>query len=213
MMHVVGVIIAKVTFKVIVPELHIYQNSNILSLGGHLLHALKKVESEEAGKKLIADSLENGKALQKFCDMIMAQGVQRGVAQELCTAGADPFSILPLAAKKLELVAKKSGIVSGIDALVMAKVTHELGAGRINAADKVDHGVGLVLGVRVGQFISQGDKWVTVYHNGNLGDLQKASLENALEVDENGGTVDLPAVSRIIDVIDSERRRSIFVCQ
>ena len=174
---------------------------------------MKKAESEEAGKKLIADSLENGKALQKFCEMIIAQGVQPVVAQRLCSAGADPFSILPLASKELELVAKKSGIVSGIDALVMAKVTHELGAGRITATDKVDHGVGLVLGVRVGQFISQGDKWVTVYHNGNLGDLQKASLEKALEVDENGGTVDLPAVSRIIDIIDSERRRSIFVCQ
>lgn len=171
------------------------------------------MESEEAGKKLIADSLENGKALQKFIDMIIAQGVQPGVAQKLCAAGTDPFSILPLAAKKVELVAKTSGIVSGIDALVMAKVTHELGAGRITATDKVDHGVGLVLGVRVGQFISKGDKWVTVFHNGNLGDLQKASLEKALEVDENGGTVDLPAASRIIDVINCERRRSIFVCQ
>lgn len=181
--------------------------------GGHLLYALNKVESEEAGKKLIADSLENGKALQKFCDMIIAQGVKPEVAQKLCAAGADPFSILPLASKKLELVAEKSGIVSGIDALVMAKVTHELGAGRITATDKVDYGVGLVLGVRVGQFVNKGDKWVTVYHNGNLGDLQKASLEKALEVDENGGTVDLPAASRIIDVIDSKRRRSIFVCQ
>lgn len=174
---------------------------------------MSKVESQEAGKKLIANTLENGKALQKFCDMIKAQGVQPGVAEKLCEAGGDPFSILPLASEKLELVAEKSGIVSGIDALVMAKVTHALGAGRLTATDKVDHGVGLVLGVRVGQFVNKGDKWVTVYHNGNLSDLQKASLEKALEVDENQGTVDLPAVSRIIDVIDSKRRRSIFVCQ
>jgi len=171
------------------------------------------VESEEAGKKLIADTLENGEALQKFCDMIIAQGVQPAVAQKLCAAGTDPFTILPLASQKLELVAEKSGLVSGIDALVMAKVTHELGAGRIMATDKVDHGVGLVLGVRVGQFVNKGDKWVTVYHNGNLGDSQKALLEKALEVNENGGTVDLPAASRIIDIIDSKRRRSIFVCQ
>ena len=190
-----------------------YQNSNILLLGGHLLRALSKVETEEAGKKLIADTLKNGKALQKFHDMIIAQGVQPGVAQKLCAAGADPFSILPLASKKIELVVEKSGIVSGIDALVMAKVTHELGAGRVTAGDKVDHGVGLVLGIRVGQFVNKGDKWVTVYHNGNLGDSQKASLEKALEVDENGGTVDLPAASRIIDIIDSKRRHSIFVCQ
>lgn len=145
--------------------------------------------------------------------MLIAQGVEPGVAQKLCTAGADPFGILPLASQKLELLAEKSGIVSGIDALVLAQVSHKLGAGRHNAADKIDHGVGFVLSVRVGQFVNKGDKWVAVYHNGNLTDSQKASLEKALEVDENGGTADLPAASRIIDVIDSKRRRSVFVCQ
>lgn len=188
-------------------------NIFFLLSGGHLLYALEKVESEEAGKKLIAESLENGKALQKFCDMLIAQGVQPGVAQKLCTAGTDPHSILPLASQKIELVARKSGIVSGIDALALAKVSHTLGAGRYNANDEVDHGVGLVLSVRVGQFVNKGDKWIDVYHNGNLTSSQKASLENALEIDENGGTVDLPAASRIIDVIDKKRQRSIFVCQ
>ncbi|KAL9984845.1 hypothetical protein ACROYT_G007182 [Oculina patagonica] len=180
---------------------------------GHLLYALNKVESEDAGKKLVAETLHNGKALQKFCDMLIAQGVQPGAAQKLCTAGADPYSILPLASQKHELLAEKSGIISGIDALVLAQVSHKLGAGRHNATDKIDHGVGFILSVRVGQFVNKGDKWVTVYHNGNLTDSQKALLEKALEIDENGGTADLPAVSRVIDVIDSKRRRSVFVCQ
>ena len=171
------------------------------------------MESEEAGKKVIADTLDNGKALKKFCDMLIAQGVQPSVAQKLCTTGADPYSILPLASQKIELLAEKSGIVSGIDALVLANVSHKLGAGRLNAGDKIDHGVGFVLSVRVGQFINKGDKWVTVYHNGNLAVSQKSLLEKALEIDENGGTADLPAASRIIDVIDSKRQRSIFVCQ
>lgn len=169
------------------------------------------MESEKAGTKLIADTLENGKALQKFCDMLKAQGVQPGVAQKLCIPGADPFSVLPLASQKLELVAEKSGIVSGIDALALAKVGHELGAGRVNAADKVDHGVGFVLSVRVGQFINKGDKWVTVYHNGNIVDSQKASLKNTLRVDENGGTVDLPIASRIIDIIDKGKAQLLSV--
>ena len=80
-------------------------------------------------------------------------------------------------------------------------------------ADKVDHGVGFILDVRVGQFVSKDDKWVTVYHNGNLSDSQIAELKSALEINENGGTADQPIASRIIDVIDSRRRNSIFVGQ
>lgn len=182
-------------------------------LGGHLLYTMEKVESEEDGKKLIADALGNGKALKKFCEMLTAQGVQPGVAQKLCTPGADPLNVLPLASNKTELVADKSGIVSEIDALTLAKVTHQLGAGRHQSSSKIDHGVGIVLSVRVGQFITKGTKWATVHHNGNLGDSQVASLKGALEIDENGGTADLPAASRIIEVITSKRRQSIFVCQ
>lgn len=144
------------------------------------------------------------------------------MAKNLCTRDADPFSILPIAAKRFDLLVDKSGIVTVIDALVLAKVSHKLGAGRSNVADKVDHGVGFILDVRVGQFVSKDDRWVTVYHNGNLSDSQIAELKSALEItelksaleiNENGGTADQPIASRIIDVIDSRRRNSIFVGQ
>ena len=171
------------------------------------------MESVQGGKKLIADTLDNGKALQKFCEMLTAQGVQPEVAQKLCTPGSDPFSILPLASQTTELVADKSGIVSAIDALTLAKVVHELGAGRHHSSSSIDYGVGAMLNVRVGQFVKAGDKWITVHHNGNLTDSQKVSLKEALGIDENGGTADLPFVSRVIDIIDSQRRRSVFVCQ
>lgn len=171
------------------------------------------MESAKDGVKLIADALESGKALQKFCEMLKAQGVRPDVAQKLCTPGADPLSLLPLASQKTELVAEKSGIVSRIDALALGRVTHKLGAGRQLSSSKIDHGIGIVLSVRVGQFIPKGSKWITVYHNGNLGDFQIASLKNAVEIDENGGTDDLPVPSRIIDIVDGRRRSSNFVCQ
>ncbi|XP_027037111.1 thymidine phosphorylase-like [Pocillopora damicornis] len=185
----------------------------VIEQGGYILEALNKAESQKAGAKLIADALENGKALQKFCDMLKAQGVSPDLAKNLCTRDADPFSILPIAAKRFDLLVDKSGIVTVIDALVLAKVSHKLGAGRSNVADKVDHGVGFVLDVRVGQFVRKDDKWVTVYHNGNLSDSQIAELKSALEINENGSTADKPIASRIFDVIDSRRRNSIFVGQ
>lgn len=135
------------------------------------------------------------------------------MAKNLCTQDADPFSILPIAAERFDLLVDKSGIVTVIDALVLAKVSHKLGAGRSNVADKVDHGVGFVLDVRIGQFVRKDDKWVTVYHNGNLSDSQIAELKSALEINENGSTADEPIASRIFYVIDSRRLNSIFVGQ
>ena len=160
------------------------------------------MESKKDGTKLIADALKSGKALQKFCEMLKAQGVQPDVAQKLCTPGTDPFSVLPLASQNMNLFTEKSGIVSEIDALALAKVSHELGAGRQQSSSSIDHGVGMVLSVRVGQFITKGSKWLTVHHNGNLSESQIASLRKAVGVDETSDTADLPMASRIIDIID-----------
>ena len=174
---------------------------------------LNKAECKESGKKLIADSLKNGKALEKFCEMIVKQGVSDGTAKILSTPGADYYSILPLASQNTELVARRSGIVSSIDALTFARVCHELGAGRHQTTDSVDHGVGLVLNVRIGQFVTKGHKWLTVYHHGNLTNAQSASLEGALIINESGDTKNLPVQSRVIDIIDSKRKKTVFVCQ
>lgn len=160
----------------------------------------------EDGAKCIADALESGQALYKFREMLEAQGVQPEDAQKLCHPVADPFEVLPLAPKKTELFAKKSGIVKEIDALALAIVTNKLGAGRDEPEGSIDHGVGIVLCVRVGQFIEKSRKWATVYHNGNLNDSLKTSLEKAIKVDQNAGTEDFQIASRIIDVVHSKQQ-------
>lgn len=167
----------------------------------------------EDGAKCIADALESGQALHKFRDMLEAQGVQPQDIQNLCRPGANPFKVLPCAPQKYELFAEKSGIVKEIDALALAIVTHKLGAGRDQPGSSIDHGVGIVLCIRVGQFIERSSKWITVYHNGNLNDSLKMSLEKAIKVDQNGGTEDLPISSRIIDVVHSKRQHPVSVGQ
>ncbi|XP_044172521.1 thymidine phosphorylase-like [Acropora millepora] len=181
--------------------------------GGHLLYTLKKAESVKDGAKRIAYALESGHALRKFGEMLEAQGVQPQDAQKLCHPGADPFKVLHLAKRKTELFAEKSGIVKEIDALALAIVTKELGAGRDEPEGSIDHGVGIVLCIRVGQFIEKSSKWVTVYHNGNLNDSLKTSMEKAIKIEQNAGTEDLPIFSRIIDVVYSKRKHPASIGQ
>ena len=167
----------------------------------------------EDGAKCIADALESGQALRKFSEMLEAQGVPRQDALKLCRPGADPFEVLPRAPRETELFAEKGGIVKEIDALALAIVTNKLGAGRDEPEGSIDHGVGIVLCVRVGQFIERSSKWATVYHNGNLNDSLKTSLEKAIKVEQNAGTEDFPISSRIIDVVHSKRQHPASVGQ
>ena len=52
--------------------------------GGYLLLRTKKVKSMKEGAQLILQTLKNGQALQKFYEMIKAQGVNEQLAHELC---------------------------------------------------------------------------------------------------------------------------------
>ena len=50
----------------------------------------------------------------------------------------------------------------------LALVALELGAGRKKIGDIIDHAVGFLLDVELGETIDKGDSWVTVYHRGEL---------------------------------------------
>ena len=45
------------------------------------------VSSESEGAAAIEETLTNGEALNKFQQMIIAQGVETAVAEKLCTSG------------------------------------------------------------------------------------------------------------------------------
>ena len=56
----------------------------VTKYGGYLLQRTKKVKSMSEGAALILEALKNGQALNKFYEMIQAQGVNKEVANELC---------------------------------------------------------------------------------------------------------------------------------
>ena len=182
-------------------------------LGGELLFLLDKVVTVEDGKALIKATLHNGKARQVFCNMLTAQGVEQQVANKLCSTGSNPFDVLPRAQQKKDVLATKGGIITAIDPLEVAKVSRELGAGRSQPGEKIDLSVGLVLDVRVGQYVSEGATWMTVYHKGNFTTHQEARLQEAIQIEASDVTDGVPAKSRIIRVVDKTRHPSIFACQ
>jgi thymidine phosphorylase len=56
----------------------------ITKYGGYLLFRSNKAKSLDEGCQMILNKLQNGEALAKFKQMIIAQGVDETIAHELC---------------------------------------------------------------------------------------------------------------------------------
>lgn len=153
-------------------------------------------------------------AIKKFQEMLIAQGVKQDIAEALCKKNANPYQYIPLAPQSHEFKAQKTGMVTDIDALQFATVCGNLGAGRQKVTDKVDHGVGIVLNVRVRDYVKEGEVLGKIYHSGHLVTDAINSLQESITIDVKQNGESLPIKSRLIEVVDGHHTTSgIFVGQ
>ena len=119
-----------------------------IELASEMVSMGKNIDYEEA-KKLVIENIENGKAYDKFLEMVKYQG---GDINSLSVSG-----------NKQEIVADKDGIIKNIDALKLGKLSVSLGAGRKSKEDKIDYNVGIYLNKLVGDKVEKGNVIATVY--------------------------------------------------
>ena len=77
--------------------------------GGHILFNVGRVSTPGDGAREIEKILDNGSAMHKFTDMMVAQGVAPEVASRLSDSSSDVWGILPAAKHKTDLPAPTSG--------------------------------------------------------------------------------------------------------
>ena len=128
-----------------------------LELGSRMLVACGVAQTVEEGKEKMTEALESGAGLAKLKEMINAQGGDGRVCDEL--------AYLPHAAYKLSVPALESGYVSGMDTAAIGYCAQMLGAGRQQKTDVIDPAVGLVMDVRLGDYVNAGDSLATLYLN------------------------------------------------
>ena len=119
-----------------------------VELASEMVSMGKNISYEEA-RKLVLENIENGKAYQKFLEMVRYQG-----------GSIDSLSV---SSNKQEIVADRDGVVKNIDALKLGKLSVSLGAGRESKEDKIDYSVGIYLNKLVGDSVVKGDVIATVY--------------------------------------------------
>ncbi len=134
----------------------------VLELGAYMVKLAGKGENINENKEKLLGNIENGKAYNKFIELVQNQGGDIEYVRDI-----NKF-------KKAEIIREvkstNEGFVQEINAEEIGKLSCELGAGRKTKNDKIDLQVGIVLNKKIGDFVSKGEKLATIYAN----DIEKA---------------------------------------
>ena len=126
-----------------------------LALGSCMLTEANFAHSLEEAELLLRESLRSGRALDKFAEMVTAQGGD-------ASAVYNP-ELLPQAPVVREVPSETSGIVSRIRTESVGLISMSLGGGRITKEDVIDPRVGVVLRKKLGDEVKQGEVIAVVH--------------------------------------------------
>lgn len=125
--------------------------------GGIALVQVGKFRKTEEAKEHLKSIVQSGKALEKFKELIKAQGGDEKVVED--------YSKFPQAQYKIEIKSLKEGYIEKIDAYKIAYGCKLLGAGREKKSDLIDYSVGVYLNKKHGEKCNFGDILYTIYSN------------------------------------------------
>ena len=147
-----------------------------------LMVSLAKEMPLEEARDLCRAKLADGSALARFEAMVAAHGGSM-------SAFAD---VLKRPTFKFTIQAMKSGYVSAIDAERVGRVGLALGAGRVQAGDRIDPLAGITLAVSVGDKVTTGTPLATLEKSSNPDGLEQAAgeLYKAFTIENNGESSD-----------------------
>ena len=126
-----------------------------LTLGAYMLIGAKKVKTVDEGRTLLRENINNGKGLEKFKELLLQQGGNTDIIDE--------YSLLPLSAEKFSLKAGKSGYIYSMNTAEIGRASLETGAGRASKSDTIDFGAGIIMKVRIGDFVKSDDVLADIY--------------------------------------------------
>jgi len=120
-----------------------------LALSGAMIYLGGKASSIKEGIEIAEQTINNGKAFEKFQQIVRLQG---GNISFINNPEKYPKS------KVIEKVkAEKNGYLSGVDNYQLGMISLQLGAGRLTKEDNIDPKAGIIFYPKVGDKINKGD--------------------------------------------------------
>lgn len=125
-----------------------------MCLASHMVLLAGKAENTKDAEQMLQASLDDGRALRKFREMIRHQG-----AKDITE---DP-DLLPKARFRGVVTSEHDGYVSGLDAARIGHAANVLGAGRLKKEDSIDYSAGVYLYKKAGDYVKKGDELLCLY--------------------------------------------------
>ena len=130
----------------------------VLELGSNMLKLAGKGKDLEDNKSKMMDNILNGKALEKFKELVANQGGDVTYIKDTNKFEKAKY-ILPVTLEE------QNGIVKELKAEEVGKLSVFLGGGRIRKEDKIDSSVGITLIKKIGDKIEKGDTVAYIHAN------------------------------------------------
>jgi thymidine phosphorylase len=164
-------------------DLSIELAAEMVVLAGH-------TKSLEEARRRCRQAVAEGRALDRFRGMVIAQGGSPDFID-------DP-TLLPAPARRVDLPSPSCGIVHRIAARPMGHATMLLGAGRARVDSSIDPAVGLILHKKVGDPVDEGEPLCTLLVNdeSRLGDVSKL-IAGAYEIADGPASIKPLIVMRL----------------
>ncbi len=154
--------------------------SDLMEVVYHLGSKALEIAGIENPEEKLKSNIENGKALEKFNEMVDAHG---GAFESIADS-----SIHAPKYKKI-IIAKDDGFITHLNTLEFGKAVVQLGGGRLAIGDKLDYSTGIQFYKKIGQTVSKGETLAEVFCS-NIGKLEigYSMVCNAYRIEKNIST-------------------------
>jgi pyrimidine-nucleoside phosphorylase len=129
-----------------------------MELGMRMLLLGERAATLEEAEGILKERWTSGAALQKFQEMVKAQGGNTDII--------DNPSLLDVSPDRKDLTSPRDGVIAGFEAREIGNVCMLLGAGRATYDASIDYGVGLICRKKIGEVVKKGEPVFTIYHRG-----------------------------------------------
>ena len=154
------------------------------ALAAEMLVLVGAAPDQTLARRRLEESVTSGRALEKLREIIEAQGGDPAVL--------DRPDRLPRAREIEVYRAPRDGVVSGVEPRRIGRAILELGGGRRTIEDEIDPSVGLVIPVKPGDRVRQGDTLAKVFARDRAGvEVAFSALSEAIALSEQGALTPL----------------------
>lgn len=152
----------------------------VVTLASIMVSLGKNIELDEA-KKEVKDNLENGKAYQKFKEMVEYQNGN--------------IDNIPVSKHIFSCKSPKTGFITKINAYKLGMIERRMSMSHFDQENLIDSTVGFILNKKVGDYVLENEEIIKVYLNSN--DVNVKEILDCFEIQDSS----VPALPLIYEII------------